>query len=278
MNWLFRLFKGIIIALGFILPGVSGGVLAAILGIYERMVHFLANFRQNFKKDFLFFLPVGIGGIIGLVVLSGPLEWLLANYKIIVLWGFAGAILGTLPSLFRESSRKNARTKNEWITLGLTFSLSLLILYFLPVIVGTVAANFLGFFLAGVLIALGILVPGLSPSNLLLIFGLFSPMLEGFKNGDILGVFFPIALGGIFALISFSKLMEKLLDTQHSKVYHFIIGLVLSSTLLIVIPTHSAETISYAGISSLTVILSLFFFVIGGILGLWMSKLEEKYK
>lgn len=69
MNWIFRLIKGMIIALGFILPGVSGGVLAAILGIYERMLHFLAHIRQDFKKNFLFFLPVGIGGILGLVLL-----------------------------------------------------------------------------------------------------------------------------------------------------------------------------------------------------------------
>ena len=111
MNWIFRLIKGMIIALGFILPGVSGGVLAAILGIYERMLHFLAHIRQDFKKNFLFFLPVGIGGILGLVLLSRPLEWVLAHYQIIVLWGFAGAILGTLPSLFKESTRQKARDK-----------------------------------------------------------------------------------------------------------------------------------------------------------------------
>src|SRR5574340_1167405 len=62
MSWLIRLIKGVIIALGFILPGVSGGVLAAILGLYERMLGFLAHIRENFKANFLYFLPVGIGG------------------------------------------------------------------------------------------------------------------------------------------------------------------------------------------------------------------------
>lgn len=278
MNWIFRLVKGMIIALGFILPGVSGGVLAAILGIYERMLHFLAHIRQDFKKNFLFFLPVGIGGILGLILLSKPLEWLLAHYQVIVLWGFAGAIIGTLPSLFRESTRQRAREKSDWIVLVLTFVLSAVVLYMLPAIAGTVPANFFGFFLAGVLIALGVLVPGLSPSNLLLILGLFSPMLEGFKNRDIFGVFIPIAIGGLFALVSFSKIMEKLLLVQHSKVYHFIIGLVLSSTLLIVIPTQSAEAISYSGVTSSTILLSALLFAVGLFLGLWMSKLEERYK
>ena len=278
MNWIFRLIKGMIIALGFILPGVSGGVLAAILGIYERMLHFLAHIRQDFKKNFLFFLPVGIGGILGLVLLSRPLEWVLAHYQIIVLWGFAGAILGTLPSLFKESTRQKARDKSDTFTLILTFVLSTLILYMLPAIAGTVPANFFGFFLAGILIALGVLVPGLSPSNLLLILGLFSPMLEGFKNRDIFGVFLPIAIGGLFALVSFSKLMEKLLINFHSKVYNFIIGLVLSSTLLIVVPTQSAEAINYAGATLSTFFMSALLFVIGLVVGLWMSKLEEKYK
>ena len=154
MNWIFRLIKGMIIALGFILPGVSGGVLAAILGIYERMLHFLAHIRQDFKKNFLFFLPVGIGGILGLVLLSRPLEWVLAHYQIIVLWGFAGAILGTLPSLFKESKSKRLVIKVDTFTLILTFILSTLILYMLPAIAGTVPANFFGFFLAGVLITL----------------------------------------------------------------------------------------------------------------------------
>ena len=103
-------------------------------------------------------------------------------------------------------------------------------------------------------------------------------MLEGFKNRDIFGVFLPIAIGGLFALVSFSKLMEKLLINFHSKVYNFIIGLVLSSTLLIVVPTQSAEAINYAGATVSTFFMSALLFVIGLVLGLWMSKLEEKYK
>ncbi|MDR2465526.1 MAG: DUF368 domain-containing protein, partial [Streptococcaceae bacterium] len=96
-SWTLRFAKGVIIALGFILPGVSGGVLAAILGIYERMLSFMAHIRQNFKENILYFLPVGIGGIVGIGLLSKPLEYLLQHYQVIVLWGFAGAIIGTLP-------------------------------------------------------------------------------------------------------------------------------------------------------------------------------------
>ncbi len=65
-----------------------------------------------------------------------------------------------------------------------------LFLYFMGDILGTIPANFIGFVIAGGLIALGVLVPGLSPSNLLLVLGLYDPMLKGFKSFDIMGSFY----------------------------------------------------------------------------------------
>jgi putative membrane protein len=260
--------------LGFILPGVSGGVLAAILGIYERMLRFMAHLTKNFKENFLFFLPVGIGGIVGIGLLSKPLEWLLQNYQIIVLWGFAGAIIGTLPALAKESTLKSKRTTGDLIWFFGSMVIGFLFLYFMGDILGTIPANFIGFVIAGGLIALGVLVPGLSPSNLLLVLGLYDPMLKGFKSFDIMGVFLPIAIGGLAVMLLFSKLMEWLLTHYHSKVYHFILGIVIASTGLIVIP----PVANYSGFNWVTAVIGIILFVLGAWLGLWMSKLEEKYK
>ncbi len=268
-----------IIALGFILPGVSGGVLAAILGIYERMISFLAHIRDHFMENVLFFLPVGIGGILGIALFSYPVEFLLKHYQVVVLWGFAGAIVGTIPSLIKESTKQSQRDKADWLWLVLTFVISGLGLYFLNDLIGTLPANFLTFILAGALIALGVLVPGLSPSNLLLILGLYGPMLIGFKSLDLLGTFLPIAIGGVLAILAFSKSMDYALQHHHSKVYHFIIGIVLSSTLLILIPNSSSpESISYSHAGILTWLMAVVLFALGIWLGLWMSQLEEKYK
>lgn len=66
LSWISKMIKGIVIALGFILPGISGGVLAAILGIYERMIRFLAHPFKNLKEDILYFLPVAIGMLLGI--------------------------------------------------------------------------------------------------------------------------------------------------------------------------------------------------------------------
>ena len=279
ISWIARMLKGMIIALGFILPGVSGGVLAAILGIYERMIRFLAHIKENFVENVLYFTPVAIGMVLGIAAFSYPVNLLLDNYKVIVLWGFAGAIIGTIPSLIKESVKESDRDRADTITFWLSFILSGVFLYSLNGMVGTLPANFLSFILAGALIALGILIPGLSPSNLLLILGLYTPMLTGFKHLDLFGTFLPIGIGGALALILFSKAMDYILKHYHSRVYHFIIGIVLSSTLLIVLPqSGNSESISYAGVSIFTLVLAAFFFGLGIWLGIWMSQLEEKYK
>ena len=279
ISWIARMLKGMIIALGFILPGVSGGVLAAILGIYERMIRFLAHIKENFVENVLYFTPVAIGMVLGIAAFSYPVNLLLDNYKVIVLWGFAGAIIGTIPSLIKESVKESDRDRADTVTFWLSFILSGVFLYSLNGMVGTLPANFLSFVLAGALIALGILIPGLSPSNLLLILGLYTPMLTGFKRLDLFGTFLPIGIGGALALILFSKAMDYILKQYHSRVYHFIIGIVLSSTLLIVLPqSGNSESISYAGVSIFTLVLAAFFFGLGIWLGIWMSQLEEKYK
>ena len=279
ISWLTRLIKGVIIALGFILPGVSGGVLASILGLYERIISFLAHLSKDFVKNVLFFIPVGIGGILGIALFSAPLEYLLEHYQVPVLWAFTGTIVGTLPSLFSESTQKSRRDSKDWIWLLGTFIISGLLLFFLNDLIGTIPANFVSFILAGALIALGVLVPGLSPSNLLLIMGLYAPMLTGFKNLDLVGVFLPIAIGGATTMLLFSKAMDYALNHHHSRVYHFILGLVISSTLLIIIPNpRYTESISYAGSSFTTFLMAALLFIAGITLGAWMSKLEEKYK
>ena len=279
LSWLTRIIKGIVIALGFILPGISGGVLAAILGIYQRMIGFLAHPFKDFKENVLYFIPVALGMLLGIGLFSYPIEYLLENYQVYVLWSFAGAIIGTVPSLLKESTRESDRDKIDLVWFLATFITSGLGLYALNFVVGTLTASFFNFILAGVLLALGVLVPGLSPSNLLLILGLYAPMLTGFKRFDLLGTFLPIGIGAGTTLIIFSKLMDHALNNYHSRVYHFIIGIVLSSTLLILIPNAgNTESIQYTDLSLISYVITAFFLALGIWTGIWMSQLEDKYK
>jgi len=279
LSWISKMIKGIVIALGFILPGISGGVLAAILGIYERMIRFLAHPFKQLKEDILYFLPVAIGMLLGIGLFSYPIEYLLEHYQVYVLWSFAGAIIGTVPSLVKEANRDSEKDKIDLIWFWTTFIISGIALYGLNFVVGSLSASFLNFILAGSLLALGILVPGLSPSNLLLILGLYAPMLTGFKSFDLFGTFLPIGIGAVLTLIAFSKFMDYALRVYHSRVYHFIIGIVLSSTLLILLPNAgNPESISYTGLSIVSYVIIAFLFALGIWLGIWMSQLEEKYK
>jgi putative membrane protein len=217
---------------------------------------------------------VGIGGILGIGLFSKPLEWLLVHYQVIVLWAFAGAIIGSIPALWQEAETKTRRDQTDWLILGVTLIGSVAFFVALNNWAVQVPATFIGFVLAGALIALGVLVPGLSPSNLLLVLGLYQPMLAGFKQFNLFGVYLPMAIGGILALAIFAKSMDRLLQTAHARVYHFIIGVVLASTAMIVLP----PIMDYSGVTLMTIGFAVLGFGLGVWLGAWMSQLEKRYK
>ena len=84
--------KGALVGIGAIVPGFSGGVLAVVFGIYEPLIRFLGNIRSKFVENFLYFLPVGIGGVIGVVAFSAVVDYAFANYAAQFTWLFIGFI------------------------------------------------------------------------------------------------------------------------------------------------------------------------------------------
>ncbi|MCL1899684.1 MAG: DUF368 domain-containing protein [Promicromonosporaceae bacterium] len=259
MDWITRVLKGVVMALGFIVPGLSGGALAAVMGIYERIIRFLAHLRDRWRADLLFFVPVAIGGLAGLMLLSRPLGWAYETFQVATLWAFAGVIAGTLPALWRSAGQRG-RSGGDWAWLIGSTVVAGAGFFALREARGDVAANFWGFLLAGAIIGLSVLIPGLSTSNLLIILGLYHPMLEGFslQQGVTHGavhVFLPIALGAIIVLPLFSKAVERAIDRAHSAFSQVIIGLVIASTVMILLPLTRAHgpddhAIVYAGVSA----------------------------
>src|SRR5699024_1230968 len=84
-SWLLRFVKGMFVGSGFIVPGVSGGALAAIFGIYERIINFLANITKNFKENVRFFLPVGIGALVVIAIISWGISYLISSFLYLLL-------------------------------------------------------------------------------------------------------------------------------------------------------------------------------------------------
>lgn len=269
MNWMIRLIKGAFIGTGFILPGVSGGALAAIFGLYERMISFMAHLTKDFKSNIMFFLPVGLGMLAGIVLLSYPLGFFLANYQAPTMWFFIGAILGTFPSLWAEAGKKG-RAPKHLLIMAATALIGLFFLRFgANAIHGQVPLTPVTWIAAGIIIALGTLIPGLSPSNFLLYMGMYRPMVDAFKHFD-LSILIFIGIGGVACLLASSKLVDWLFNRAYTGLFHIILGIVIASTLMIV-------PLNYNYLS-----LNLFACLItcgGGIvLGLWMSGLEETYR
>ena len=266
----YRFLVGILIGSGFIVPGVSGGALAAIFGMYERIIGFLANVTKNFKENILFFIPVGLGAIFGIVLFSFGVSFLLENYQTIVQWFFVGCIVGSAPALWQEAGKKG-RTQRDYITLAIAFVLGIIVLEFgNQLFGGQVQPSFLAWFISGGLIALGILVPGLSPSNFIVYMGLYGKMSDGFKSLD-MGIIIPIALGGLTTIILLSKAIEKIFKTQYSLFFHFIFGVVIASTIEI-IPR------DYSGFGLFQYAMCVVTLALGTAMGWWMAQLEEKYK
>ena len=269
-NWLFKFIKGMFIGSGFILPGVSGGALAAIFGIYEPIIRFLSDIRKDFIKNVKFFIPIGLGALAGIAILSWGVSYLLGNYETIILWFFVGAIVGTIPALWKEAGQ-NGRNKKDYIVLIISFIVGFALLAFGEhMFVGSMSPSFLAWVLCGGLIALGILVPGMSPSNFIVYLGLYKAMADGFKSLDF-SVIIPIGIGGFITILLFAKIVNHIFDHHYSVFFHFIMGVVLASTLMI-IPTN------YQGLHFIGYLLCGLMLILGTVVGLWMSKLEEKYK
>lgn len=104
-DWLIRLIKGIIVGIGFILPGLSGGVLAVIVGMYDPLIRFLANLKERFLKNLLFFLPFAIGAAIGIVLFAVVVEKAFGKYAAQFVCLFLGFVAGTFPSLYRTAGK-----------------------------------------------------------------------------------------------------------------------------------------------------------------------------
>ncbi len=266
LDWIVRFLKGILVGIGFITPGLSGGVLAVVFGLYERLMRFLGNFTQQFMKNALFFLPVGIGGVLGVVGFSAVVDYAFTYYAALFTWLFIGFIAGTFPSLFKTSG-KQGRKWWHWIVLVVT---AIGIVFFMRWMAAVrsvqLAQNFVNWLLSGALIGLGVVVPGMSPSNFLIYLGLYQPMAFGIRSLD-LGVIIPLALGGILCVLLLARIISWLFKKFYAFMYHFILGIVIGSTIAI-IPE---------GVSGWTIALCALLFLVGAAVSFGLAKLDEKY-
>ena len=267
VDWLLRVVKGVLVGVGFITPGLSGGVLAVVFGIYEPLMRWLGNLREKFLQNLVYFIPVGIGGALGVVAFSAVVDWAFANYAAQFTWLFIGFISGTFPSLLKTSG-KEGRKPWHGALLAVMAALTVFAMRTLEnSSFSQLTPSFTNWLLSGFLMGLGAVVPGMSPSNFLIYFGLYDKMAAGISRLDF-GVIIPILIGGVLCVLIFARLVSLLFKKHYAVMYHLILGIVVGSTIAI-IPR------GVTGVSVIAVCALLF--VVGAVISYLLAKLDEKY-
>ena len=289
-DFLLDIIRGAAIGVAFIIPGFSGGSVAAILGIYEKLVGAIADIFVSFKKSFMTLLPIGIGMVIGVISLLFPLGWALEKFPFPTVCLFVGLAIGGLPSI-TENLRGRIRIPNVFaLTVPLLFALAL---SFLPI--GNDVNLFdlnLGGYLLLVLIGLigsaALVVPGISGSMLLLIFGYYNPIVNmmtahlfRFKDVGIsiliLGI---VALGIAVGFFLISILMKWLLKNYPRGTYFAILGFIVGSIPTVYISTakESGYTLSTLPTSPVYWVICAVMLAVGFALSFALVKFSKKLK
>ena len=245
--------KGFFMGIAYVISGVSGVTIAIILGIYEKFISAISNFFKNIKENFRFLIPVVIGMVLAILILSSVIEYSYDNFPIPTMLFFVGLVLGGIPMLLKNViGRKECKMFSSYIILIFTFSLVILMACS-DLIFGTVKevnllelniGGYILLFIVGVIAAATMVIPGISGSLVLMLLGYYYPIIERIndfvrfnnltKNILILGVF---GIGVLVGIVLISKLLEILFEKYNTKTYFGVLGFIFASILAIPIST-----------------------------------------
>ena len=230
MKFIIELGKGILIGAGCILPGISSGVLCVIFGIYENLLDSILNFFKDINKNFRFLFPIALGGIIGIIIFSRLLQLLLYKYPLQTNSLFIGLILGGIVLLFKNIKKEYKIKLNNIVYLIISLLIGIFMVYIenkigLKNIENT---NYMYLIISGILMSIGIVVPGVSSTIILMLLGIY-PIYLNSVSILYMPVLIPITIGVITGSIIFMKIIKYLLDKFYVQTMCSIIGFTLGS-------------------------------------------------
>lgn len=232
-KFLRRLFMGLVVGVACITPGLSGGMIAASAGLYEPGLHALTHLHKDFRRGFRFLLPLGLGGLAGIVLFSNLMKVLMARAPTTVLYVFLGLVAGSIPSFLQEANSKGFRRR--WLGVALV---SFALTFFVELLVGRVLPpaglplNPMTALLGGTVIAVGTVIPGVSSSFLLIQLGIYEPFLEALTTFDIPILFF-VAVGcGSVALVLVLA-ADWVFKRFHGVAYYAVLGILAGSVVAV---------------------------------------------
>lgn len=223
--------KGLLIGGTMMVPGASGGTMAIILGIYDKLVHAVSSFMKNKKENFLFLLIFAAGGALGAFLFANPLLKLIERYPMPMLYFFMGAVLGGIPLLIKQSQVKKFTWKIPvYILIG-----AAVVVLFALIPAGTFQFNadrgidtYLYLGLAGFVAAVALVLPGISVSYLLLMMGLYDTTMQAISQLQF-SFLIPLGIGLILGVLLTTKVLEKAMTRYPQATYLIILGFVFGS-------------------------------------------------
>lgn len=229
--------RGITMGAADIVPGVSGGTMAFIFGIYEELIdsirtigqpHFLnAVFHLHIREAFgmlnwKFLLALGLGVFTAIFTLAGPLEYLLVNYPVYIWSFFFGLVVA---SVFVVSRRIKHWTLGLFAALAAGAVGAFLLVGMVPL---QTPNTWWFYMLSGALASCAMILPGISGAYILLLLGKYQDVLSAVNQRDFATLFF-VAAGAAIGLITFAQLLHYLFKRYHDATVAVLIGLMLGS-------------------------------------------------
>lgn len=213
-------------------PGVSGGSMAMILGIYDELISSVSSFMKHRRESFIFLLTVAVGGIIGMFLISKPLLHLIETYPMPTLYFFMGAVIGSVPMIFGKSKL------NKFSIRGVFYIIAGVVIVtafsFIPMDMAAVSDNQTGFqsvtflALAGFVAAVALILPGISVSYLLLVMGLYDETMKAISE-VYMPYLIPLGVGLLLGIVLTTKLLDRAMNSFPQPTYLLILGFVLGS-------------------------------------------------
>ncbi|HHW30615.1 MAG TPA: DUF368 domain-containing protein [Clostridiaceae bacterium] len=237
LNIIWDFIKGLIIGIGGVAPGVSGGTFAVMLGVYEKITYAIANIFKDFKnikETIITFLPLALGMGAGFLAFGNIMKYLFEHYEIQVKLLFIGLMLGSLPFVLKEANKQGFKKYYIFpciITLGLTVLFLILEKRYVN-IVPKGSTGIIVLLIYGAIIGFGTIVPGASSAFILMYFGAYEVLLDGLVNMDLM-ILIPVGLGCGLSILLFAKIISYLFKKFHGITYYTVLGFVLGSIITI---------------------------------------------
>jgi putative membrane protein len=224
---------GVITGIFMMLPGASGATITVVFGIYERLIHDVSKL-SNIISDIRFLITLGIGVVLGVLICSKGLDFLIDSYEIPLMFFFAVLILVQIPDIKRQSDDGEKPTTMNYVAFAAGFLIMIGIL-----LIGLETGEQMEspgpiiLFFAGIIYVVSAISPGISGSTILLALGLFSAVVEGIGNLELMTLL-PLALGGLVGLVLFAKIIDRCVTDHRKSTYFAILGLTAGSVVTVI--------------------------------------------